>query len=76
MQQEVFPAINMIPKSREDVKIGVRYICPVYKTQERKEMLTIIANCNNNIFTILLNTDHSVSHWIKRGVALICQHKD
>ena len=49
------------------------YECPVYKTTERKGILLTTGHSTNYIFSIRIPTQHPSYHWVKRGVALICQ---
>ena len=73
---EAMPCILVTPSPKTYVDVGTRYICPLYKTSERRGVLSTTGHSTNYVLPLLLNTSVAVSHWVKRGVALLCQLDD
>ncbi len=68
--------IWLVPKvNRRVPDLGV-YVCPCYKTLQRAGTLSTTGHSTNFVLSIELPTTLSQDHWIKRGVALLCQLDD
>lgn len=70
---DVMPYIWLIPIKMDAYSEVGRYKCPLYKTSERRGILSTTGHSTNYVLPFLLDTKKPSSHWIKRSVALLCQ---
>ncbi|KAK7874035.1 hypothetical protein R5R35_004586 [Gryllus longicercus] len=48
-----------------------RFVCPLYKTSERRGTLSTTGHSTNYVLPFLLETGLPPSHWVQRGAALL-----
>lgn len=68
------PIIWLKPTKVSKMKENDCYECPMYKTAERKGVLSTTGHSTNFIINVRtpMGGKSESTHWIKRGVAMIC----
>jgi dynein heavy chain len=70
---DAMPIVHVLPVIRTELTLGPVYVCPTYKTTERRGTLSTTGHSTNFVIALLLSTDKPPDHWVMRGVALLCQ---
>eukprot|EP00930_Biecheleria_cincta_P008309 TRINITY_DN10972_c0_g3_i1.p1 TRINITY_DN10972_c0_g3~~TRINITY_DN10972_c0_g3_i1.p1 ORF type:complete len:4176 (-),score=874.55 TRINITY_DN10972_c0_g3_i1:69-11708(-) len=78
---EQMPVMWLEPLQSEEAvkkqKDGNMYMCPIYKTSERKGTLSTTGHSTNFVKYFQLRQDQEdTAHWITRGVAMLCMLDD
>jgi len=73
------PILHLKPGRAEEQRHADQqqaYVCPMYRTQARRGVLSTTGHSTNFIMSVRLPTNEPPAHWVNRGVALICSLSD
>jgi dynein heavy chain len=68
---EELPVLYLKPVKTSEQSEVPHFLCPVYKTSERKGVLATTGHSSNYVIAVKLPTDKSADHWVMRGTALL-----
>ncbi|CAH2255707.1 dynein heavy chain 14, axonemal [Pelobates cultripes] len=77
-QIQFIPRVNGVGVEDEasDEEMPYTYECPLYRTPKRAGTLSSTGLSTNYVTAITLQSCFKPKHWIRRGVALLCQMND
>lgn len=67
------PIIWMVPQELRKFKVYPHYLCPLYKTSDRRGILSTTGHSTNFVMEVKLPSTRAQAHWVKRGVAMLTQ---
>ena len=66
------PVIWLKPSKTIELSKYPHYTCPVYKTSERRGMLSTTGASTNFVMMIRVPSDRAEDFWIAAGIAMLC----
>ena len=65
------PAMWLKPVRGAELRTFPHYSCPLYRTTERRGVLSTTGHSTNHVTNIRMPTDKPADLWVRRGVALV-----
>jgi len=65
------PVMHFQPAEISSFRDIPAYTCPLYKTSERRGVLSTTGHSTNFVMDVRLPSRQPQSHWIKRGTAML-----
>jgi len=70
------PTIWMVPMPVTQFKDYQHYVCPMYKTSERRGILSTTGHSTNFVMNVRIATSQIPDHWVLRGLAMLTSLSD
>jgi dynein heavy chain len=70
------PMMWFQPMEGDKITEEPHYMCPLYKTSDRRGVLSTTGHSTNFVMYLKLPSEIAEAHWVKRGVAGLCQLDD
>ncbi|RYG50459.1 hypothetical protein EON66_11825, partial [archaeon] len=70
------PAMWLKPVRTTELRSFQHYLCPVYRTTERRGVLSTTGHSTNHVTNVRMPSDKPAEHWVLRGVALVLSLDD
>jgi dynein heavy chain len=70
------PVMWFRPKPVDKFADFPHYLCPVYRTADRRGVLATTGHSTNFVMYVKLPSDQPAKHWVMRGLALLSQLSD
>ena len=70
------PKLWLLPTEMSKKRVHVCYMCPLYRTTERRGVLATTGHSSNFVFNVEMPTAIDPDHWTRRGVAMLLSLSD
>ena len=65
------PVMWLVPHQAASLPSRPHYVCPLYRTSERRGVLATTGHSTNFVMFVRMPTSQDPQHWVMRGVALL-----